>query len=258
MKKGNYAEVNGLNMYYEIHGDGEPLVLIHGGGSTIETTFGNILPLFARKFKTIAIELQAHGHTSDRPGPETFQQDADDVASLLQQINIDKASILGFSNGGSTALQAAIRHPQIVNKIVAISAAFLRDGFFAGFFDMMNNASLDSMPKPLQDEFLKINPDKAALENMHHKDRDRMIAFADWSEEEIRSIKAPTLIVNGDRDVVTCEHALALSRLIAGAELLILPGVHGSFIGEICTVVEGSKMPELTVMVIEEFLIKKR
>src|SRR5215203_2728928 len=90
-----YTAVNGIRMYYEIHGEGTPLVLIHGGGSTIQTTFGRVLPLFAKKFKVIAVELQAHGHTSDRNAPETFQQDADDVVALLQELSISKASFLG-------------------------------------------------------------------------------------------------------------------------------------------------------------------
>src|SRR6478735_6123149 len=119
-----YATVNGIKMYYEIHGEGKPLVLIHGGGSTIETTFGNILPLLAKRYKVIAVELQAHGHTSDRNAPETFEQDADDVAALLKQLNIAKAYVFGFSNGGSTTLQIAIRHPEVVDKIVVASAAY--------------------------------------------------------------------------------------------------------------------------------------
>src|ERR1700743_2264534 len=118
-----YAPVNGLNMYYEIHGSGTmPLVLIHGGGSTIETTFSNLLPIFSEFTKVIAIELQAHGRTSDRDASESFEQDADDVAALLNHLHITKANILGFSNGGSTGMQIAIRHPRIVNKLVAISA----------------------------------------------------------------------------------------------------------------------------------------
>src|SRR3982751_4239069 len=105
MSTGNYADVNGIKMYYEIHGEGKPLVLIHGGGSTIRSNWGNIMPLFAKQYKVIAVELQAHGHTGDRDAPETFAQDADDVAALLNQLNISKASILGFSNGGSTTMQ---------------------------------------------------------------------------------------------------------------------------------------------------------
>ncbi|HET6766857.1 MAG TPA: alpha/beta hydrolase, partial [Chitinophagaceae bacterium] len=122
-----YAPVNGLKMYYEIHGEGTPLVLIHGGGSTIQTSFSRILPLLARHYKLIAVELQAHGHTSDRDNAESFEQDADDVAGLLEYLKINKAHFLGFSNGGNTAMQIAIRHSQLVNKLVVISSFYKRD-----------------------------------------------------------------------------------------------------------------------------------
>src|SRR5262245_58417311 len=96
---GNFAEVNGLKMYYEIHGSGSPLVLLHGGGSTIESTFGRILPELARAHQVIAVELQAHGHTLDIDRPLSFEQDAGDVAALLKQLHVDKESFMGFSNG---------------------------------------------------------------------------------------------------------------------------------------------------------------
>src|SRR5882672_649217 len=96
---GKYAQVNGLKMYYEVHGNGFPLVLIHGGGSTIGTTFGRILPVLAKTHKIIAVEMQAHGHTADINRPLSFKQDADDVAELLKQLHIGKADIFGFSNG---------------------------------------------------------------------------------------------------------------------------------------------------------------
>src|SRR5882757_6640198 len=98
---GQYAPVNGLQLYYEIHGSGYPLVLLHGGGSTIQSTFGRILPQLAKTHQVIAIELQAHGHTRDIGRPLSFEQDADDVAALLQQLQVEKADILGFSNGGT-------------------------------------------------------------------------------------------------------------------------------------------------------------
>lgn len=256
MATGKYADVNGIKMYYEIHGEGKPLVLIHGGGSTIETTFGKILPLFAKQYKVIAVELQAHGHTSDRNVPETFEQDADDVAALLKQLNISKAFIFGFSNGGSTTLQIATRHPEISEKIVVVSGAYLRDGFIPGFFGMMQHASLENMPQPLQHAFLKINNDTAALQNMHDKDAARMVAFKDWCDADIQSIKVPALIMNADKDVVTNEHALKMSKLIPNAQLIILPGVHGAFLGEVCTAVPGSKLPEMTVEMVAEFLEK--
>jgi pimeloyl-ACP methyl ester carboxylesterase len=252
---GNYANVNGIKMYYEIYGEGKPLVLIHGGGSTIETTFGRVLPMFSKKYKVIVVELQAHGHTSDRNAPETFEQDADDVAELLKQLNISKASFIGFSNGGTTSLQIAIRHSEVVEKLVIASGACQREGFLPGFFEGMQQASLQNMPKPLQDAFLKINNDSAALLTMHNKDRDRMIAFKDINDNDLKLIKAPALIINADKDVITNEHAVKMSKLIPNAELMILPGTHGAYLGEICTA-PGSKLPAMTVEMIEEFLEK--
>jgi pimeloyl-ACP methyl ester carboxylesterase len=254
MAVGNYAPINGINMYYEIHGEGGPLVLIHGGGSTIQTSFGVLLPILAEHYKIIAVELQAHGHTSDRQAPESFTQDADDVAELLRQLSISKAHILGFSNGGSTAIQMAIRHPEAVDKIVVIAGAFKREGFINGFFDGMQYATLDNMPQGLKDAFLKINPDKNALFNMFSKDKQRMIDFTDWNDSDIRSIRSPALIINGDKDVTTCEHALEISKLISNSSLIILPGIHGEYIGEEGTTRPGSTLPQVTVMLIKEFL----
>ncbi len=250
-----YAPVNGLEMYYEIHGTGSvPLVLIHGGGSTIETTFGNILPLFSAHGKVIAVELQAHGRTRDRNTPESFEQDADDVAALLKYLKVEKANILGFSNGGTTTLQIAIRHPEVVNKIVIISANYRRDGMMAGFFEGFPNATLASMPEQLKEGFLKVTPDKKRLQAMFDRDVERMSNFKDIPDENLSSIKVPALVMAADHDVVTPEHALKMSRTIPGAQLAIMPGSHGSFIGEVCTVKKGSKLPEMTVTMIDEFL----
>jgi len=255
-KVSGYAPVNGIKMYYEIHGEGIPLVLIHGGGSTIQTSFGKILPLFAQYYKVIAVELQAHGHTSDRNGPESFEQDADDVAALLRFLKINKAHILGFSNGGNTALQIAIRHPDLVNKLVPVSTFYKREGMVTGFWAGMQQATLENMPAPLKTYYLEINNDQNGLQNMFNKDRDRMLYFKDWSDDTLRSIKAPTLLINADHDVATNEHAVKMSELIPNAELMILPGTHGSFIGEVCATEEGSIMPEATVVMIKEFLNK--
>src|SRR6185437_12218141 len=116
-----YSDVNGLNMYYEIHGEGKPLVLIHGGGSTLETSFGKIIPLLAKHRKVIGVELQAHGHTNDRDTALSFEQDADDVARLLENLKIPKADFLGFSNGAHAAVEIALRHPRLINKLILAS-----------------------------------------------------------------------------------------------------------------------------------------
>lgn len=256
LKKSGYAPVNGLNMYYEIHGDGTiPLVLIHGGGSTIETTFGNILPLLSGYGKVIAVELQAHGRTSDRDTPETFEQDADDVAALLNYLNVDKANFFGFSNGGTTTIQVAIRHPGLVSKIVVVSANYKRDGLIPGFFEGMRYATLDNMPESLKVAYLKVAP-KDNLQVMFEKDKERMLNFKDIAEDDLLSIKAPALLIVAQHDVITVEHVVQLSHLISHAKLAVLPGTHGSFIGaaEAVIVNKDSKLPELTVALIEEFL----
>lgn len=257
-KTSGHAPVNGLSMYYEIYGNGAvPLVLIHGGGSTIQTTFGNMIPLLSGYGKLIAVELQAHGRTSDRNAPETFEQDADDIATLLKYLNIDKANFFGFSNGGTTIMQVAIRHPEMVNKIIVVAGAYQKEGYIPGFFDGLKNATLDNMPASLKAAFLKVTPDKARLQTMFNKDRQRMLDFKDMSDDYLRSIKAPTLLMVADHDVVTPEHTIKMSRLIQNAQLTILPGTHGSFIGESETAIKGSKLPAMTATLIEEFLKNK-
>jgi len=263
-QKTGYASVNGLKMYYEIHlpvrqaggkNFNKPaLVLIHGGGSTITTTFGAILPILAQHRTIVAVELQGHGHTSDRNSPESFERDADDISTLLQTLNITQADFFGFSNGGSTALQIGIRHPKIVRKLVVASAIFKRDGMPPQFWEWMKNAQLENMPEQLKEAYLMVAPNPKDLITMHDKDAKRMVEFKDWRSEDIQSIQAPTLIINGDADVVRPEHAMEMFRLLPNAKLAILPGGHGEYIGEIMAAKEGSKLPEITVAMIEEFL----
>lgn len=254
-KKSGYAPINGLKMYYEIYGlEGMPLVLIHGGGSTIETSFGNLLPLISKHNKIIAVELQAHGRTSDREALESFEQDADDVVALLKHLKVKRANILGFSNGGTTTLQIAMKYPEVVNKIIVISANYKREGMLPGFFEGMQNAIFDDMPKPLKTAFLKVTPDKKKLQNMFEKDKNRMLNFKDYADDLIHSITAKTLLIVAQHDVVTLEHTMQMAKLISNAQLIILPGTHGSFIGEICSINKDSKIPEATAILISDFL----
>lgn len=235
-----YADVKGLRMYYEIYGKGTiPLVLLHGGGSTIETSFGAIIPYLCGQRKVIAVELQAHGRTSDRDTDLSFEQDADDVAALLEHLGIPKADFLGFSNGGTTTLQIAIRHPRLVNKVILASALAKRDGMPHFFWDFMKQAHIDQMPVQLKEAYLKVAPDKNGLQNMHDRDAKRMVGFKDIPDESIKEIQSPALVMTGDRDVVIPEHAIQLSRLLPNARLAILPGTHGEYIGEVTTLKAG-------------------
>jgi pimeloyl-ACP methyl ester carboxylesterase len=255
--KCDYSEVNGLKMYYETYGQGKPLVLIHGGGSTIQTSFEKVIPLFAKSRKVIAVELQAHGRTNDRNSDLSFEQDADDIATLLNNLKIDKADFFGFSNGGTTSLQIAIRHPEIVDKLILGSPLSKRNGIPEQFWAFMKQSRLENMPEPLKEAYMKVSSDPNGFQVMFAKDVKRMVNFKDIPDELIRSIKAPTLIIVGDKDIVTPEHALEMHRLITNSELAIIPGLHGEYIGEITTLKPDFKESDLVVPMIERFLDKK-
>jgi len=255
--KSGYADVNGLKMYYEIHGQGKPLVLIHGGGSTIQTTFGRIIPELEKNRRIIALELQAHGHTNDRNSDLTFEQDADDVAALLQFLKIPKADFLGFSNGGQTAIEIALRHPGLVNKLIVASAFYKRGAASSEFWKGFDSATLNDMPSALQQGFLTANSNPVLLQNMFNKDVKRMKNFKGWKDEQIKSIGVPVLIINATKDVGSVEHAVEMYRMFPDSELAIFPGFHGSFLGAIESIKDG-KLPKFNaVPLIEEFLDKE-
>jgi pimeloyl-ACP methyl ester carboxylesterase len=251
-----HAPVNGLRMYYEIHGtgDGPPLLLLHGGGSDIDVTYGRILPFFARHRKVIALDEQGHGRTTDREGPVRFDTSADDVAALLRQLGVPRADVMGFSNGASVALQVAIRHPALVRKLVFASSMTKKSGARPEFWEFIGKGTFADMPQPLKDAFLKVNPDPQKLRAMHDKDLERMQHFVETPDEDVAKVKVPTLVVLGDRDIPTPEHALELRRLMPQARLMILPGGHGDYLGEIIFAKRGSRYPEWSAGVIQEFL----
>lgn len=252
-----YSEVNGLKMYYEVYGQGKPLVLIHGGGSTIQTSFEKVIPLFAKNRKVIAVELQAHGRTSDRNQDLSFEQDADDVAVLLKNLHIGKADFFGFSNGGTTLLQIAIRHPEIVDKMVLGSALSKRTGVPDWFWGFMEKATLENMPEQLKTAYKETSSNPEGLQVMHDRDAKRMVHFKDIPDEKIKAIQAPALIIIGDKDIILPEHALEMHRQIANSQLAIIPGGHGEYIGEITTLDADFKESTLVVPLIEKFLDKK-
>lgn len=223
-----YAPINGLRLYYEVHGTAQrgqvPLVLLHGGGDSIRTSFGVILPELAKTRQVIAFEQQGYGRTADiADRPFTFEQSADDTAALLDHLKIPQADLFGFSNGGTVALQVALRHPAKVRRLVLAAALFSRAGAPAGFWDFMNHAQLENMPQELQEEYRALAPTPENLRLFHDKAAERMRRFSDIPVEKIRAIKSPALVVVGDRDVVLPEHAVELSRLIAGSQLAVLP-----------------------------------
>ena len=253
--KSGYAPVNGLRMYYEVHGDGRgaPLLILHGGGSTIQSTFGRALPLLARTRRVIGRDEQAHGRTNDRGTPERFETSADDVAALLTYLNIEKADLFGFSNGAGVAMQVAIRHPDKVRKLVFASFMINREGAHPALWEMINKGTFADMPQPLKDEFLKVNPDPRALELMYERDTERMRSWQGFDRNSVAKLRCPTLIVCGDRDVVKPEHAVELSHIIPHARLMIVPGNHGGYLGDALTPTPGDE-PLSVCELVTEFL----
>jgi pimeloyl-ACP methyl ester carboxylesterase len=173
---------------------------------------------------------------------------------LLKYLKVDQADIFGFSNGAGVALQVAIRHPAMVHKLVFASYMTKRSDAAPQFWAFMHQAKFSNMPQPLKDAFLKVNPDEGKLRKMCAKDINRMLHFTDVPDRDLKDIHAPTLVLQGDRDVPRPEASVKLAREIPGASLVILPGGHGEYLGELLTMKQGSHAPEFTAGIIDEFL----
>jgi pimeloyl-ACP methyl ester carboxylesterase len=225
-----YADVNGLHVYFEVHGDqGRPLVLLHGGMMTIELSFAALVPTLAQHHRVIGVELQGHGRTADVDRPITPANSAGDVVALLDHLGIDRAHVLGHSMGGAVALEMAVHHPDRVRSVVPCSASVRPEGMHADLLDPARTATSTRMPTP-QDmadmqaayERLSPHPDHFAdfLAALSASDAD----LVGWSDEQLAGITAPVLIVQGDHDFTTLEHAALMLELIPGSQLAVLPG----------------------------------
>jgi pimeloyl-ACP methyl ester carboxylesterase len=218
--EGNYAEVNGLNMYYEIHGSGEPLILLHGGVGAIEM-FGEVLPLIAGGRRVVAVDLQAHGRTADIERPLSYEMMADDIAALIGHIGLGKADVMGYSLGGGVALQTAIRHPEVVRKLVLVSTPFKRDGWYpeilAGMEQLGPEAAEPMKQTPMYQLYAGVAPRPEDWPVLLTKLGWLLGQDYDWSEE-VSAIEAPTIIVVGDADSVRTAHAVEFFELLGGGK----------------------------------------
>jgi len=226
--RGNYAEVNGLNMYYEIHGTGQPLVVLHGAYMTIDL-MGAVVPALAETRQVIAVELQGHGRTADIDRPLSYEQMADDVAALIEHLMIEKADVFGYSMGGGVALQVSIRHPEVVRKLVVASASCTSDGMHPELLEMIPSLTPEAFAgSPIEGAYLRTAPNPDDLRTLVAKlKRLDMEPFA-WPPEDIRGIAAPTLLIVGDSDAIRLEHAVELFRLLGGGVMGDLAGLPKS------------------------------
>jgi pimeloyl-ACP methyl ester carboxylesterase len=232
-----YAPVNGLQMYYESHGTGQPLVLLHGAFSAIGTSFGQILPGLAQNRQVIAFELQAHGRTADIDRPLSIEAMADDVAAALKHLGIEQADIGGYSMGASVALHVAIRHPHLVRKLALISVSYKLSGIHPGLMEGLGEMKAEMMHgSPWHEEYMRIAPHPENFATLFAKKTQMDKGIRDIADEAIRGLKMPTLLVIGDSDLVRPEHSVEMFRLLGGgvfgdmppglpaSQLAILPG----------------------------------
>lgn len=216
-----YAPVNGLRMYYEIHGSGEPVVLLHGGFMTITNNWTGWIDELSKTRKVIAVEMQGHGRTADIPREMSSENSADDVAALLKYLNVPRADLIGYSMGGGVALQVAVRHPDQVRKAVIISSTFRRDG--------MVQEGVEAMPKltaelfkgtSIETEYKRLSPTPDHFAQFV----ERMVAAdaksKDLTADQLQATTAPMFFIHGDADGIRLEHVAEMFRLKGG-------GIHG-------------------------------
>jgi pimeloyl-ACP methyl ester carboxylesterase len=230
-----YAPANGLEMYYEIHGEGPPLVLLHGAYMTVDL-MAPLVPGLAASRRVIAVEQQGHGHTADIDRPITYEQMADDTAALLGHLDVGRADVVGYSMGGGVALQMAIRHEDVVRKVVVASASYTSDGMHAAAWEMFPSITPELFAgSPIEEAYLRTAPNPAGFPKLVEKLKLLDTTEFAWPAEDIRAIDAPILIVLGDSDVVRLEHAVELFGLLGGgvmgdlvelpkSQLAVLPG----------------------------------
>jgi pimeloyl-ACP methyl ester carboxylesterase len=257
---GKYVDVNGLHMYYEVSGKGDPLIVLHGAHMNI-TTMGKIIPTLAETHEVYALEFQGHGHTADIDRPITYQNLADDVASFMDAVGLEKADVFGYSMGGQVGLLLAIRNPEKVNKLIAASVSYDLEGWQPVYREIIPQMSVDmflGMPYFAELHKNSADPDGyvAFLNKMIDLEKQPMA----W-EEDVKKLKTPVLIIAGDADVATLEHIVSMFKLLGGgvmgdmgnplpeSRLAILPATsHTAVIAQ----------PELLIRFIDPFLKGER
>ena len=223
-----YADVNGLHMYYETYGSGTPLVLLHGGMLTIELNFASLIPTLAGRHQVIGVEMQGHGRTNDIDRDITPAALASDVVGLLEHLGMDRAHVLGHSLGAAVTLELAVHYPQRVRSIVPISASVRPDGMHPDLLDPSKFATSPRMPTQqdfadFTEAYRRLSPHPEHFDEFFAALSSNSSDSVGWTDEQLAGITAPTLIVLGDRDFVTIEHAGVMLELIPDAQLAVLP-----------------------------------
>jgi pimeloyl-ACP methyl ester carboxylesterase len=228
-KTSGYADVNGLHMYYEEQGEGSPLVLLHGGMLSIDLNYADLIPELVTRHRVIGVEAQGHGRTADIDREITPAALAGDVVALLDHLGIDRAHVIGHSQGAAVALELAVSHPDRVRSVVPISGSVRMEGMHGDLMDPTKHATSTRMPT--QQDFVAMQETYARLSPHPDHFTDFLTTLSasnadlkGWDDEQLAGITAPTLVVIGDHDFVTIEHGALMKELIPGSQLAVLPG----------------------------------
>jgi pimeloyl-ACP methyl ester carboxylesterase len=244
---GQYASINGLQLYYEEHGTGDPIVLLHGGLHTIDLSFGALIPLLAPSRRVIGVDTQGHGRTADIEREPTMPNLADDVAALLDHLGLARADVLGFSLGGMVTMELALRHPDRVDRVVLAATHYRADGYH-------DLSDPDSVRMPTADEFAEMRrvyeqvaPDPGHFDAFSDRLQPVVHEHPGWTADDLRRIGAPVLLVIGDTDFVRIEHAAEMHEMIPNSQLAVLPATRHT---------EVVQRVELVVPMLERFLAR--
>jgi pimeloyl-ACP methyl ester carboxylesterase len=218
---GKFANVNGLHLYYEMHGAGQPLVLLHGGFGVIGMFAQNLLPALAENHQVIAVELQGHGHTADIDRPFSFEQMADDIAALIRYLGFEQADVLGYSLGGGVALQTAIRHPEVLRKLVIVSAPCRSGGWYPEVLVGMKAINAEAgntwVGSPMYQAYASVAPRPEDWLGLVAKTGQLLSQSYDWSQAVV-ALSLPVMLAIGDADSVRTAHAVEFFELLGGGQ----------------------------------------
>lgn len=250
MSTSGYADVNGLHLYYEIHGEGSPLVLVPGGMLTIDLNFAGLIPALAQKHQVVALDLQGHGRTADIDREITPANSASDVVALLDHLGIDRAHVLGHSMGAAVAMELAVSHPTRVRSLVPVSVTVRPEGMHQDVTDPSRFATSSRLPT--QEDFAefraayqRLSPHPEHFQDFLAKLSRSAADLKGWTDEQLAAITAPVLLVIGDHDFTTVAHGAVMLDLVPTSYLAVLPNT---------THMQATRRADLLLPMLADFL----